>query len=166
MLRYIRFSLDREARPTVPDSDPHVSYGMLEADMIIETHELGGSRTGRSFQSGEVRRLPPCWPSKIVCVGRNYVDHAKELGNPVPEEPIIFLKPPSSLIGDADQIVYPALSQLLSYEGELAAVVGKRARNVRRQEAEEILFGYTCLNDMTARDLQKKRRSVGAGKRL
>lgn len=156
MVRYVRFSLDREARPTLPDSDSNVSYGMLESDMIIETAGLGGNRTSRSFPSSDVRLLPPCSPSKIVCVGRNYVDHAKELGNPVPEEPIIFLKPPSSLIADGESIVYPSISQLVSFEGELAAVVGKRARNVSREDAGGIVFGYTCLNDVTARDLQKK----------
>jgi 2-keto-4-pentenoate hydratase/2-oxohepta-3-ene-1,7-dioic acid hydratase in catechol pathway len=124
--------------------------------MIIGTEGVRGGRSGRSFPRADVRLLPPCCPSKIVCVGRNYVDHAKELGNPVPDEPIIFLKPPSALIADGDAIVYPALSQLLSFEGELAAVVGARARNVSRSAAHEVIFGYTCLNDVTARDLQKK----------
>ena len=74
--------------------------------------------------------LPPCSPSKIVCVGRNYAEHAKELGNEVPQEPLIFLKPPSSLIASGDAIVYPKLSQRVDFEGELGVVIGKRARNV------------------------------------
>ncbi|MCW5977757.1 MAG: fumarylacetoacetate hydrolase family protein [Bryobacteraceae bacterium] len=156
MTRHIRFTLDRESPATVTDADSNVGYGMFEEDAILETEGLAGIRTGRTLRLPEVRLLPPCYPSKIVCVGRNYVDHAKELGNPVPEEPIFFLKPPSSLAADGDPIVFPALSELLSYEGELAAVVGRRARNIRPEEAEEIVFGYTCLNDVTARDLQKR----------
>lgn len=156
MTRHIRFSLDRESRPTAGDSDPNVRYGMLEAGAVLGTEGLGGNRSGKTYHISEIRLLPPCCPSKIVCVGRNYADHAKELGNPVPVEPIIFLKPPSSLIADGDSIVHPRLTELLSFEGELAAVVGKRARNAAREEAEDIIFGYTCLNDVTARDLQKK----------
>ena len=102
------------------------------------------------------RLLPPCVPSKIVCVGRNYAEHAKELGNEVPAEPTIFLKPPSSLIGSGDVIVYPRLSQRLDYEGELGVVIGQRARNVKSSAAAGYILGYTCVNDVTARDLQRK----------
>ena len=102
------------------------------------------------------RLLPPCSPTKIVCVGRNYVDHAKELGNPVPSEPLIFLKPPSSLIGTGDAIVYPAISGNVHFEGELGVVIGKQARNVPRERAFDYVRGYTCINDVTARDLQRK----------
>jgi 2-keto-4-pentenoate hydratase/2-oxohepta-3-ene-1,7-dioic acid hydratase in catechol pathway len=91
-----------------------------------------------------------------VCVGRNYREHASELGNPVPVEPLIFLKPPSSLIGHLDDVVYPPISQRVDYEGELGVVIGKRIRNVKRDQAEDAIFGYTCVNDVTARDLQKK----------
>jgi 2-keto-4-pentenoate hydratase/2-oxohepta-3-ene-1,7-dioic acid hydratase in catechol pathway len=103
-----------------------------------------------------VRLLPPCAPTKIVCVGRNYAEHAKELGNEPPAEPLIFLKPPSSLIASGDAIVYPALSQRVDYEGELGVVIGKRARNISREDAMHHVLGYTCVNDVTARDLQKK----------
>jgi 2-keto-4-pentenoate hydratase/2-oxohepta-3-ene-1,7-dioic acid hydratase in catechol pathway len=89
-------------------------------------------------------------------VGRNYVDHAKELGNPVPAEPLIFLKPVSSLIGHGDSIVYPAISENVNFEGELGVVIGKRARHVARENALEYVAGYTCLNDVTARDIQRK----------
>ncbi len=108
------------------------------------------------FENVEPRLLPSCRPSKIVCVGRNYLEHAKELGNPVPSEPLIFLKPPSSLIASGEPIVYPAISELLSYEGELGVVIGKRARRVKAADVDEYIFGYTCVNDVTARDLQKK----------
>jgi 2-keto-4-pentenoate hydratase/2-oxohepta-3-ene-1,7-dioic acid hydratase in catechol pathway len=109
-----------------------------------------------AFENIQPGLLPRCRPSKIVCVGRNYVDHAKELGNPVPEEPLIFLKPVSALIASGEPIIYPAISELVSFEGELGIVIGKRARNVRVDEAEDSIFGYTCVNDVTARDLQKK----------
>lgn len=100
--------------------------------------------------------LPALSPSKIVCVGRNYVEHAKELGNEVPKEPLLFLKPPSSLIGSGANIVYPKLSERVDFEGELGLVIGKRARNVSRADAMDYVLGYTCVNDVTARDLQKK----------
>jgi 2-keto-4-pentenoate hydratase/2-oxohepta-3-ene-1,7-dioic acid hydratase in catechol pathway len=100
--------------------------------------------------------LPPCSPTKIVCVGRNYAEHAKELGNEPPKEPLIFLKPPSSLIASGDVIVYPSLSQRVDFEGELGVVMGRRARNIPASEADAYILGYTCLNDVTARDLQRK----------
>jgi len=102
------------------------------------------------------RLLPPCVPSKIVCVGRNYAEHAKELGNEVPAEPTIFLKPPSSLIASGDVIVYPRLSERVDYEGELGVVMSQRARNVKSADAAGYILGYTCVNDVTARDLQRK----------
>jgi 2-keto-4-pentenoate hydratase/2-oxohepta-3-ene-1,7-dioic acid hydratase in catechol pathway len=100
--------------------------------------------------------LAPCTPTKIVCVGRNYPEHARELGNEVPKEPLIFLKPPSSLIGSGDAIVYPAISQRVDFEGELGVVIGERARHVKRADALRYILGYTCVNDVTARDLQRQ----------
>ena len=98
----------------------------------------------------------PARPSKIVCVGRNYAEHAKELGNEVPQEPLIFLKPPSSLISDGDAIVYPPISQRVDFEGELGVVIGRRSRNLPRSQALDAILGFTIINDVTARDLQKK----------
>jgi 2-keto-4-pentenoate hydratase/2-oxohepta-3-ene-1,7-dioic acid hydratase in catechol pathway len=96
-------------------------------------------------------------PSKIVCIGRNYVDHAKELGNPVPDkEPLFFLKPPSSLIGNGDAIVLPPQSQQVEYEGEIALLIGTTLRNASEAEATRAIRGIVALNDVTARDLQKK----------
>jgi 2-keto-4-pentenoate hydratase/2-oxohepta-3-ene-1,7-dioic acid hydratase in catechol pathway len=134
----IRYSLRHEISPTTPDT-PDVSYA--------EASEI---------DIGAVRLLPPCAPSKIVCVGRNYPEHARELGNEVPAEPLIFLKPPSSLIASGDNIVYPALSQRVDFEGELGVIIDRHARNVPREEAMNYVRGYTCVNDVTARDLQKK----------
>ena len=94
-------------------------------------------------------------PTKIVCVGRNYAAHARELGNEVPKQPLLFFKPPSSLIGNGDAIVLPAASQQVEYESEIGVVIGKRARKVRAQDAATFIKGYTCANDVSARDLQK-----------
>jgi 2-keto-4-pentenoate hydratase/2-oxohepta-3-ene-1,7-dioic acid hydratase in catechol pathway len=137
-MKIIRYSLNPLTPGTATDSDPDVRHG--------DWSEL----------PAEARLLPPCAPSKIVCVGRNYAEHAKELGNEVPAEPLIFLKPPSSLIASGDAIVYPKLSQRVDFEGELGVVIGKRARNVTSAQAGAYILGYTCVNDVTARDLQKK----------
>ena len=115
-----------------------------------------GERIPFVFENAEPRILPGCRPSKIACVGRNYVDHAKELGNPVPAEPLIFFKPVSSMIPTGAPIVYPAISEFVSFEGELGVVIGKRTRNVRAEDAEAFIFGYTCVNDVTDRDAQQK----------
>ncbi len=152
MTRYVRFSLDR----TSPPATREALFGILDGDVVYETPSLGSEQRGAARPLSGVRLLPPSMPSKIVCVGRNYREHAKELGNPVPAEPIIFLKPPSSLIATGDAIVFPSISEHLSYEGELALVIGKRARNVKASDAEQHIIGYTCINDVTARDLQKK----------
>ncbi|GBD31387.1 MAG: hypothetical protein KatS3mg081_1097 [Gemmatimonadales bacterium] len=95
-------------------------------------------------------------PSKIVCVGRNYAEHARELGNTLPPEPLLFLKPPSALIGDGDAIVLPRASERVEHEGEIAVVVGKRMKRVSETEAVEGIAGLACANDVTARDLQRK----------
>jgi 2-keto-4-pentenoate hydratase/2-oxohepta-3-ene-1,7-dioic acid hydratase in catechol pathway len=94
-------------------------------------------------------------PSKIVCVGRNYADHAKELGNPMPAEPLIFLKPPSALIRDGEPIVLPRMSRQVEHEGEIAVVIGARLSRASERQALEGVAGITCANDVTARDLQK-----------
>ncbi len=100
--------------------------------------------------------LTPCVPTKIVCIGRNYAEHAKELGNEAPSEPIIFLKPPSALLAPFGTIVRPAISQRVDHEAELAIVIGRRARDVRAAQWRDYVRGFTCANDVTARDLQKK----------
>ncbi len=99
--------------------------------------------------------MMPVRPSKIVCVGRNYLAHAKELGNEVPAVPLLFLKPPSALIGQGEAIVMPATSRQVEYEAEIGVVVGARLRDAGEAEAERGIGGYVCLNDVTCRDLQK-----------
>lgn len=96
-------------------------------------------------------------PSKIVCVGRNYAEHAKELGNEVPTEPLLFLKAPSSLISSGDEIILPSQSQRVEHEGELAVIIGRDCKSLKEDSnISEYIYGYACLNDVTARDLQKK----------
>jgi 2-keto-4-pentenoate hydratase/2-oxohepta-3-ene-1,7-dioic acid hydratase in catechol pathway len=103
-----------------------------------------------------VQLLPPVTPSKIICVGRNYRDHAKELGNEVPAEPLLFFKPPSSLLAPCGIIRMPAASSRVDFEGELALVIARRVRNLKEEEWRTAVRGYTLANDITARDLQKK----------
>ena len=103
----------------------------------------------------EVKLLAPVMPSKIVCVGRNYREHAAELGNKMPDEPLLFLKAPSALIASGDRIELPGASQQVEHEGELGVVIGKVARNVV-DDPLSYIAGYTCVNDVTARDLQRK----------
>ena len=109
---------------------------------------------GRVYALSEARLLPPAEPSKVVCVGKNYLAHAREFDNQVPSEPLLFLKPSTAVIGPEDAVVYPAFATRVDYEGELAAVIGTRCRNVRAGEAADVVFGYTCLNDITERDIQ------------
>ncbi|MCB9160497.1 MAG: fumarylacetoacetate hydrolase family protein [Caldilineaceae bacterium] len=104
----------------------------------------------------DVVLLAPVRPTKIVCVGRNYAAHAAELGNEVPTEPLIFLKPPSSVIGPDADVVYPEISTRVDHEGELAVIIGRRCRYLREDDAMDVIFGYSVANDVTARDLQKQ----------
>jgi len=107
--------------------------------------------------AGEARLLSPVEPSKIVAVGRNYKDHAAELGNPLPAEPLLFLKPSTAVIGPHDAILYPKMSNRVDFEGELAVVVKKKAFQLEEGvPVDDYILGYTCLNDVTARDLQEK----------
>ncbi|MGD0951109.1 MAG: fumarylacetoacetate hydrolase family protein [Methanotrichaceae archaeon] len=111
---------------------------------------------GEVLAMEDVELLAPCCPSKIVCVGLNYVEHAKELKMKLPEEPVLFLKPPSAVIGPGTEIVVPKSSDRVDYEGELGVVIGKRCKAIAADEAKKHILGYTCFNDVTARDLQQK----------
>jgi len=113
-----------------------------------------GTATAHPYR--EEDQACPVLPSKILCIGRNYLAHAKELGNDVPAEPLLFLKPASSLVGPNEQVVLPEASQKVEHEAELGVVIGQRAKNVSRDDALGHVFGYVCVCDVTARDLQKK----------
>ncbi len=110
---------------------------------------------GRRLQLSEVTFAPPCAPTKVICVGFNYRDHAAELKAEIPKEPLLFLEPPSAVLAHQAPIPYPRHTRQLEYEGELAVVIGRRARNVVRDRALEVVWGYTIFNDVTARDVQQ-----------
>ena len=137
------------------------NYGIVEGDVITRlstTHIFSGKfeKANDRFELSEIRLLPPIEPSKIVCVGRNYSDHARELGNEVPAEPLLFLKAPSSLIAADQPILLPPQSARVEHEGELGVVIGREAKNLSDSEDPlDYVLGYLCLNDVTARDLQK-----------
>jgi 2-keto-4-pentenoate hydratase/2-oxohepta-3-ene-1,7-dioic acid hydratase in catechol pathway len=134
-------------------------YGLIEGDKVAEISGLpwgAWSRASRSFRPADVRLVAPVEPSKIVCVGRNYAAHAAELGNEVPKEPLIFLKPPSAIVGPEEPIVLTKFSKRVEHEGELAIVIGRRCSHLSDSDDPfAYVLGYTCLNDVTARDLQK-----------
>jgi 2-keto-4-pentenoate hydratase/2-oxohepta-3-ene-1,7-dioic acid hydratase in catechol pathway len=147
-MRFVRFQQK--------DESPH--FGWLHEEKIGEIEgDLFGAykRLVAEIPLKEVRLLAPSVPSKIVCVGRNYVEHARELGNEVPKMPLIFLKPPSSVIASGGTILLPPQSSQVEHEAELVAVIGKRGRNVTAESARDYILGYTLGNDVTARDLQK-----------
>ena len=126
-------------------------------DDDISLDQLQSAQEKTAIAIGEVKFVAPVTPSKIVCVGRNYMEHAAELGNKMPDEPLLFLKAPSALIGDGDRIELPRASQQVEHEGELGVVIGKRAHKLASTEDPlNYVFGYTCVNDVTARDLQRK----------
>jgi 2-keto-4-pentenoate hydratase/2-oxohepta-3-ene-1,7-dioic acid hydratase in catechol pathway len=149
MTRYIRFTLDPLVPLTASDADPRVIKGVTDGESVR-------GADGNGYKWKQIRLLPAVSPSKIVCVGRNYAEHAKELGNAVPQEPLIFLKPPSSLNAHGAPVIYPALSQRVDFEGELGVVIGRRARKIQAADYRKYVAGYTIVNDVTARDLQKK----------
>jgi 2-keto-4-pentenoate hydratase/2-oxohepta-3-ene-1,7-dioic acid hydratase in catechol pathway len=148
-MRIVRYQTQNGKKP---------KYGWLLGDKV---GEIGGNVFGRYRRDeaetplAEVKLLAPSEPSKILCVGRNYVEHAKELGNEVPKVPLIFLKPPSSIINPDDTILLPPQSAQVEHEGELVVVIGKRGRHITAANAKKHILGYTIGNDVTARDLQR-----------
>jgi 2-keto-4-pentenoate hydratase/2-oxohepta-3-ene-1,7-dioic acid hydratase in catechol pathway len=159
-MKICRFLQSHPASPSASSSQStQPAFGIIEGDQV---HELTTgpwidlSRTGATYLLADVKLVASVTPSKIVCVGRNYAAHAAELGNEVPKEPMIFLKPPSSIVGPGDAIVLPKYSQRVEHEGELAIVIGKTCSHLGDNDNPlSYVFGYTCANDVTARDLQK-----------
>lgn len=136
-----------------------VGHGLLQGNLVevIDSQRLPAIvKTNVSLSLNKVKLLPPASPSKIIAVGLNYLNHAQELKMPVPEEPIIFLKPPSAVIGHNDEILLPPQSQQVDFEAELAIIIGRQAHAVAKEAARDYVLGYCCANDVTARDLQKK----------
>jgi 2-keto-4-pentenoate hydratase/2-oxohepta-3-ene-1,7-dioic acid hydratase in catechol pathway len=167
-MRIARFAVGDEVRYGVVDGDASGATesrngtaagtaGLTVAEM--SGHPFGPAAeialTGARYPVADIRLLAPVLPSKIVAIGRNYLEHARELGNEPPAEPLIFLKPSTGVIGPADAIVRPRrLSKRIDFEGELAIVFGRLCKDVAPGRVTEVIFGYTCANDVTARDLQ------------
>jgi 2-keto-4-pentenoate hydratase/2-oxohepta-3-ene-1,7-dioic acid hydratase in catechol pathway len=153
-VRIARFSIDGnvafgavEGTETVPDD--------LVIDIIKGVPFADFELSGTKVPLSKVRLLPPVLPSKVVAIGRNYAAHAAELGNEVPDSPWAFFKPSTSVIGPGDPIVYPSFSSEVHHEAELAVVIGRMCREVPRERVKDVILGYTCANDVTARDTQR-----------
>ena len=151
-MKIARFSHDDTIAYGVIDEDEHVLV-VLKSDPLF----AGFEPTGERVPLAEVKLLAPVIPrSKIVAVGKNYREHAAEMGGEAPAEPLLFLKPNTSIIGPDDAIVLPPQSERVEHEGELAVIIGRIARNVSEADAADVVFGYTIANDVTARDLQRR----------
>lgn len=141
-------------------TDPH--FGVMEDENTVRAIAsdplyAGVFKQEETFSLEEIRLLAPVLPrSKVVCVGKNYADHAAEMGGEVPSEPIIFIKPNTSVIGPNEIIQWPNTSERIDHEAELAVVISKICKEVPREKVNDVIFGYTLANDVTARDLQKK----------
>ena len=137
-----------------------IGYGIIQGEKIqlldINFLDPLSKPTNTWLSLDEVTLLAPVQPSKVICVGLNYAQHIKEMNHSVPVDPIIFIKPPTCVIGPDAEIIYPKISQRVDYEAELAVVIGTTIKDVNEVEAAKGIFGYTCANDVTARDLQKK----------
>ncbi|MCZ1007307.1 fumarylacetoacetate hydrolase family protein [Streptomyces lydicus] len=155
-MRIARFSIDG-----------NVGFGVLEGDEldVIKGHPFAEfERSGQKVPLDKVRLLPPVLPNKVVAIGRNYADHAAELGNAVPDVPVTFFKPSTSVTGPGDPIAYPSFSQEVHHEAELAVVIGRMCREVPRERAKDVILGYTCANDVTARDVQQREKQWARAK--
>ncbi|MEU5989590.1 fumarylacetoacetate hydrolase family protein [Spirillospora sp. NPDC047418] len=142
-------------------TDEGMSFGVVEENTVaaIAAHPFGElTFTGQRFPLADVRLLAPILPSKIIAIGKNYADHVREMGgDEPPAEPVIFSKPSTAVIGSGEAVAYPEkLSERVDYEGELAVVIGRLCREVPASRAADVILGYTCANDVTARDLQAK----------
>ena len=154
-MKIMRFLKDAQEKTGLLENN-HVielSCSCLEA---INSPNIDELKKDKFYRVEDVKVRPPVLPSKVVCVGLNYTDHAAELNMELPEEPVIFIKPPTSVAGHLDNIIYPGSSNQVDYEGELGIVLSKEARNVKSEAAADFIGGYTVLNDVTARDLQRK----------
>ena len=147
-MKIIRYSIDRKIECGILDGE--------KVQVLDGTPYAHIKPTARYQRLNDIKLLAPCKPSKIVALGLNYRSHAQEMKFQIPDEPLIFLKPATSVIGPEDKIVCPESSQRVDYEGELGVVIKKRTRKVPREEAMSYILGYTCFNDVTARDLQAK----------
>ncbi|MZE76514.1 fumarylacetoacetate hydrolase family protein [Streptomyces xinghaiensis] len=153
-MRIARFSIDGNVAFGVVEGEPSDPDGPVLD--IIKGHPFAEfERSGKKVPLAQVRLLPPVLPSKVVAIGRNYAEHAAEMGGGVPEVPVAFFKPSTAVTGPGDPIPYPSFSQELHHEAELAVVIGRMCREVPRERVQDVILGYTCANDVTARDVQR-----------
>jgi 2-keto-4-pentenoate hydratase/2-oxohepta-3-ene-1,7-dioic acid hydratase in catechol pathway len=162
-MKYCRFALNGSAHYGLVETVAGSGEEEITRLLLQPPQDSGGdveglpSRRMERLPLAQANLLPPVRPSKIVCVGRNYKEHAAELGNEVPTEPLLFFKPPSSLLATGGTILRPAISERTDYEGELGVVIGRRCHGLgENEDVRPYILGYTCVNDFTARDLQKK----------
>ncbi|MGW7141448.1 fumarylacetoacetate hydrolase family protein [Streptomyces xanthophaeus] len=160
-MRIARFSIDGNvAFGAVEGSAPDELVLDIIKGIPFADFEFSGTKVPLS----KVRLLPPVLPNKVVAVGRNYAEHAAELGNEVPDAPITFFKPSTSVVGSGDPIAYPSFSQDVHHEAELAVVIGRMCREVPRERVKDVILGYTCANDVTARDVQQREKQWARAK--
>jgi 2-keto-4-pentenoate hydratase/2-oxohepta-3-ene-1,7-dioic acid hydratase in catechol pathway len=153
-VRIARFSIDGNVAFGAVEGEDSVPDGLV-VDIIKGVPFADFELSGTKVPLSKVRLLPPVLPNKVVAIGRNYAEHAAELGNEVPPTPWAFFKPSTSVIGTGDAIVYPTFSGNVHHEAELAVVIGRLCRDVPRERVKEVVLGYTCANDVTARDTQQ-----------
>ncbi len=165
-MRIVRFSVADQQAFGVLEGDPAAGPDAKPATVTaIVGHPFGPFEVSTAtFPLDEVRLVAPVLPSKVLAIGRNYADHARELGNEVPADPMLFLKPSTSVVGSGDLIRLPGLSSQVEHEAELAVVIGRLVRDVPIERAFEAVLGYTCANDVTARDLQRSDGQWGRAK--
>ncbi|WP_034339131.1 fumarylacetoacetate hydrolase family protein [Deinococcus misasensis] len=142
------------------EKEGHIHWGEIDQQLVHVLTGFMGEKTAVGFDLTEIQLLAPATPSKIVCVGRNYADHIKEMGNmgpggDLPKEPGLFLKAPNTLANPEQTVLYPSWTENLHFEGELGLVIARRAQNVKKENALDYVYGYTCALDLTARDRQK-----------
>ncbi len=153
-MKFARINHQSLSNPSLAVIEGEFAYALAEGNWF---DNFQPSTRSEAIPFAEITLLAPVAPSKIVCVGRNYQEHAAELGNKMPDEPLLFLKAPSAIIGHGDEIQLPLDSKQVEHEGELGVVIGRRASSLSDQdEALDYVLGYTCVNDVTARDLQRK----------
>ncbi|KZX16492.1 ureidoglycolate lyase [Methanobrevibacter cuticularis] len=157
-MKFLRFLENNKIKIGYFDGKKVVELSDSIESLLINCHnwKYVAKKVQMSYSLDDIQFLPPIVPSKIICIGLNYKDHAKELNMEIPQEPRIFLKPPSAIIAHNDSIKYPEMSDEVDYEAELAIVVSKDGKNIGIEEAHEYIGGYTILNDVTARDIQRK----------
>lgn len=149
-MKFIRFLINGKEKNGIVIEEDH-TVREIKGD-FFDKYEI----LENQYSLLEIKYLPPCMPSKIIALGLNYFDHAEEFKLKIPEEPLIFLKPSTAVIGHKENIIYPKMTERLDYEAELGVIIKNKVKNIKPKEVYENILGYTCFNDVTARDLQKK----------